>query len=574
MEKRRMAAAAATALERANKLAVARNNYRVRTKPYKILKIYRTKNDSFVDVNVSLNQLGYVINNTSDSIMEMLETALRKGHGVRLKIKRADGPDVPGVTYTCDTVEIPCAKYHYSYRSVAISKEELLAWGKTHGYTPVDLFYEDEHCYKILSQYGEGIKKNVQILNYSRWTHTRQAACWSKIVRYNKMHGTHIFLDKEKYLLTKVDLFNEQDMNEFGLTKESIKELIKLAPAYGLDTSGIYRGYTLECIEGNWVKIHDPNGTSDLNYEKIAELQYCLDWLRMHNMLMPGFVIDDDKYYYEKSDAVYHGSEFAKAAGFCDVEDESALVVHGNTYYEELVFDFPTEAEDFITRRRIDDNEKADEPEHMAPPDPKKLDEVLAYERYLADCLEWQEAQHARITTSNRNVARNTLMRVLADPLPVPYTGKMEQIPHESVEETDEPLSPWELHQHVSRGYAPRKSFDEVISDLNDELDRRDIWKFGTKWRYSTVGLKENSSIKCTHYSDEEWAKKRFEERCKLLKIELHPPKNVPEMEYKKLHVITAAEKRAARYAEAEKYLEKSRIKYAAATAAYRAKKR
>ena len=83
MEKRRMAAAAATALERANKLAVARNNYRVRTKPYKILKIYRTKNDSFVDVNVSLNQLGYVINNTSDSIMEMLETALRKGHGVR-----------------------------------------------------------------------------------------------------------------------------------------------------------------------------------------------------------------------------------------------------------------------------------------------------------------------------------------------------------------------------------------------------------------------------------------------------------------------------------------------------------
>lgn len=480
----------ATAPERAQQLAVARNNYRVRTKPYKILKIYRTKNNSFIDINISLNQTGYVIGD-SNALIEQIETALRKGHGIRLHIKRADGPNVPGVTYTDSMLEIPCAKYQYSYRSVDISKEELLAWGKKHGYTPVDLFYNADKCYDMLSQYGESIKNNVRILNYARWTHTRQKECWSSIDHYNCTHGTHIFLDKEKYLLTKIDLFDEQEMDDFGLTKESIKEFIKMAPAYGLDISEIYRGYELEYIEitedeGSWVKINDPDGRSDLNYAKIAELQRCLDWLRLHNMLMPGFLMEDGKLFYEKSNAVYHGTDFEKAASSCDIDDAGALVVRENTYYEEQVFEYPPEAEDFVTRRRIDDNEKEDEPEYMAPPDPSNPDEVLAYGRYLADCLEWQETEHSRTTTSNRNVARNTLIRVLEDPKPAPYTGKTYQIPHEAVEDVqEEPLSPWETHIYKTVDKKPKKSYDDVVDDIEKALDKRSIWQFGKCWAYS-----------------------------------------------------------------------------------------
>ena len=522
---RLMAAAAATALERANKLAVARNNYRVRTKPYKMLKIYRTKNNSFIEINISLNQTGYVIGD-SNALIEQIETALRKGHGVRLNMSRINGPATPDVSYSYDTLEIPCAKYHYSYRSVAISKEELLAWGKAHGYAPVDLLFDADECYKILSQYGEGIKKTVKILNYSRWTQTRQRECWSKIMRYNSAHGTHFFLDKKKYLLTKLDLFNEQDMNEFGLTKESIKEIIKMAPAYGLDSSDIYRGYELEYIEtdedsedGIWVKIHDPDGKSDLDYARIAELQFCLDWLRLNNMLMPGFLIEDGKLYYEKADAVYHGTDFEKASSSCDIDDAGALVVRDSTYYEEVFFDFPTEAEDFVTRRRTDDNEKEDEPEYMAPPDPKNLDEIMAYEAYQARCLEWKETEYSRITTSNRNVTRNTLMRVLEDPIPAPYTGKTHQIPHETVEETEEPLSPWEVHQHtpgecvpktreilVFRKRHPEDDIKKTISDPKNIVDR--IYDIKTPYRRSfdeVVAALNDERYKASKRPRESW---------------------------------------------------------------------
>lgn len=134
-------------------------------------------------------------------------------------------------------------------------------------------------------------------------------------------------------------------------------------------------------------------------------------------------------------------------------------------------------------------------------------------------------------------------------------------------------LSPWETHIYKKVDKKPKKSFDEVISDLNDELDRSDIWKFGNKWGYSTAGLKD-SNVRKTVYDDESWSKKRYEERCKALEIELQPLPAAPIVEHKKLHVLTPAEKRALAYAEAEAYLEKARVKYAAATAAYRANKK